>query len=650
MQTQTEKPVRTNRSRERGRAPAALEDNHRSATEVAAALRELESRLAAVEAALTVERRRAAEARREADEAKRKAAEAQQALAERRDVAEKQTHGPKPGTDLANLPTTMFGLTPFVGWRMADVAAASRQMIGQAGRQPALIFKWYANYLLEMSRVLAGQSTREPDPKDKRFIDTTWKSNAWYRMVLQAYLAWRDSLNGIVNDLDLAQQDAARARFVLSLFTDALAPTNSMLGNPAAIKTLFETGGTSLQRGMAHMIEDLVNNGGLPAQVNMKAFTVGKDLGISPGAVVFKTDMFELIQYKPTTPQVHSRPTLIIPPQVNKFYVMDLSPGKSLVQHLLNSGIQVFIVSWRNPSPEHRDWGFDAYDQAILQAIDVVRSIADSADVNILGACLAGMALATLLSYLATHGDRRVHSATFMVTVFDLGVQSTMTLFSTRETLEAAKLMPRMKGVVEGKDLARVFAWLRPNDLIWNYWVNNYLNGNEPPAFDVLFWNNDTTRLPAKVHAEMLDLFESNPFMHPSTLEVLGAPVDLSKVTIDTYLVAGITDHIVPWHACYGATQVLGGKRRFILSNSGHIQAILNPPGNPKATYFVNSRYPHDPEQWRATAEQRTGSWWDDYRDWVCQHAGELKPAPQELGSEQFPAGTPAPGTYVFEP
>jgi polyhydroxyalkanoate synthase len=329
---------------------------------------------------------------------------------------------------------------------------------------------------------------------------------------------------------------------------------------------------------------------------------------------------------------------------------MDLSPNKSLVRYLVANGQQVFTISWRNPTPEDREWGFDTYDRAILEAIDVVRAITENPDVNILGACLGGMTLASLLGYLAAREDRRIHAVSFVVTVLDANVESTMGLFATKETIAAAKQASRSKGVLEGQEMARVFAWLRPNDLIWNYWVNNYLIGKDPAAFDVLYWNNDTTRLPAKLHGDLLDLLETNAFTHPGTLEVLGTPIDLSKVTNDTYIIAGITDHITPWQGCYATTQLLGGKVTFILSNSGHIQAILNPPGNPKASYFVNDRYPADPGQWQTGAQKRSGSWWEDWRDWLGKRAGEKKAAPQALGNEQYQPGTPAPGTYVFEP
>jgi polyhydroxyalkanoate synthase len=613
-----------------------LEEERHKAAAAQAALEDLQRRLAAVEEALAQERE--------------KVAIAQRAVAEQRPAATTHTGTSEQTVEQMSAGEAAFGIMPFVGFRGTDILNVSRQMIEQAIKQPPSLLKHYTNFLLDMGRVMTGQSTIEPDSKDKRFLDEVWKTNPFYHLYLQTYLTWERSLNAFLDDADLDKKDADRARFVLSLFTDTVAPTNTLLGNPAAMKKMYETGGASLVRGLTHMIEDLANNGGLPSQVNMKAFQVGKDLALSPGAVVFQNEVLELIQYQPTTPQVYQRPLIIVPPQVNKFYVMDLSPNKSIVRYLVANGVQVFAISWRNPTPQQREWGFETYDRAILEAMEAARAITASPDVNIVGSCLGGMTLATLLGHLAALGDQRIHAVTFFVTVLDTNVESTMGLFATKETIAAAREASRLRGVVEGQEMARVFAWLRPNDLIWNYWVNNYLIGNDPAAFDVLYWNNDTTRLPAKLHGELLDLYETNLFTHPGKLEVLGTPIDLSKVTNDTYLVAGITDHITPWQGCYATTQLLGGNVRFILSNSGHIQALLNPPGNPKASYFVNDRYPADPQQWLARAKKQAGSWWEDWRDWLGQHSGEQKATPGELGNKQYQPGRPAPGSYIFEP
>jgi polyhydroxyalkanoate synthase len=616
--------------------PAALQKEQRKAASAQAAVEDLQRRLAAVEEALAEERQ--------------KAAAAQQALAEQRQAAVAPPEVSEATAEQVQASEAAFSLMPFVGFRGMDLFNVSQQLAEQAIKQPPLVLKHYTDFLLEMGRVMTGQSTIEPNATDKRFIDEVWETNPFYHALLQTYLTWQQSLSAFIDDADLDKKDADRARFVLSLFADTVAPTNTLLGNPAAMKQMYETGGASLVKGLTHMIEDLANNGGLPSQVDMKAFQVGKDLGISPGSVVFKNEMFELFQYKPATQEVYRRPLLLVPPQVNKFYVLDLSPSKSIVRYLVDNGLQVFAISWRNPTPKQREWGFAAYDRGILEAIDAVRAITESPDVNIVGSCLGGMTLATLLGHLAALGDRRIDAVTFLVTVLDTSVESTMGLFATKETVAAAREASRLRGVVEGQEMARMFAWLRPNDLIWNYWVNNYLIGKDPAAFDVLYWNNDTTHLPAKLHGDLLDLFETNAFAHPGSLEVLGTPIDLSNATNDAYIVAGITDHITPWQGCYATTQLLGGKVTFILSNSGHIQALLNPPGNPKASYFVNDRYPADPDQWLANAQKRAGSWWVDWRDWLGQRSREKKAAPQELGNEQYQPGTTAPGTYVLEP
>lgn len=623
--------------RGQGQAQSPREEQHATA-DAQAAVDDLKRQLAALEASLAEERQ--------------KAVEAQRTLMEQLQAREKPAKAPEPEptTEQTRAEENSFGLMPFIGFSNTDLLSISQKVVEQTIKQPPLLLKHYTDFLNRMGQVATNQAAIKPDSKDKRFIDEVWSSNPFYQMYMQTYLTWQQSLKAFIDDAGLDKKDAERAHFALSLYVDAVAPTNTLLGNPAAIKKMFQTGGTSLVKGLTHMLEDLANNGGLPAQVDMKAFQVGKDLALSPGSVVFRNNVLELIQYQPKTPQVYRRPLLIVPPQVSKYYVLDLSPNKSLVEYLVANGIQVFAISWRNPTPEHREWGFEAYDQAVMEAIDAVRSITESPDINIVGACLGGMTMAMLLGYLTARKDQRIHTATFLVTVLDSNAEITLGLFATKDTIEAAKRLSRLRGVVEGQEMARAFAWLRPNDLIWNYWVNNYLIGNDPAAFDVLYWNNDTTRLPARLHGELLDLFETNAFTRPGALEILRTPIDLSKVTNDTYVVAGITDHITPWQACYGTTQLLGGQVKFVLSNSGHIQALLNPPGNPKASYLANDRYPADPEQWLAGAQKRSGSWWEDWLNWLHVRAAEQKPAPQRLGNEKYPPGTPAPGIYVFEP
>src|SRR5712692_3740040 len=343
---------------------SALQKEQRKAAAAQAAVEDLQRRLAAVEEALAQERQ--------------KADEAQQALAPQPQTAATRAETPEPPAEQMPGGEAAFGLMPLVGFRRTDFFDVSQKIAQQAIQQPLLPMKNYSNFMLEMGRVMTGQSIIEPDAKDKRFTDETWKSNPFYRMYLQTYVTWEQSLNAFVNDANLDKKDADRARFVLSLFADTVAPTNTLLGNPAAMKQMYETGGASLVKGLTHMLEDLANNGGMPSQVDMKAFQVGKDLATSPGAVVFTNEVLVLIQFKPATQEVYGRPLLVVPPQVNKYYVMDLSPNKSLAKYLVANGLQVFTISWRNPTPEYREWGFETYDRAILEEIDAVRAITSS--------------------------------------------------------------------------------------------------------------------------------------------------------------------------------------------------------------------------------------------------------------------------------
>ena len=378
----------------------------------------------------------------------------------------------------------------------------------------------------------------------------------------------------------------------------------------------------------------------------------GRNVAATPGAVVFRNELLELIQYAPTTPDVHERPLLIVPPQINKYYVFDLAPARSIVQWALQSGVATFVVSWRNPTRDHAESGLDAYVEALEQAVDAVREIAGSRDVNLFGACSGGITLSALLGHLAARRARKVHSATLAVCVLDMSAVrgTTAGLFVTPATIAAAKAASRKRGVVLGTDLARMFAWMRPNDLVWNYVVNNYLLGNEPPAHEILFWNNDSTRLPAQLHADFLDLFEANPFSRPGKLRVRGRKIDLAKVGIDTYVVGGLTDHITPWQGVYRTARLFGSARStFVLAHGGHVQSLVNPPGNKRSWFAASPARAATPEAWLARREKTEGSWWPHWREWIRTRSGPVKPAPSGLGSERHVPLAAAPGTYVLE-
>ena len=536
-----------------------------------------------------------------------------------------------------------------VGVRGRDLLSTMRLLAAQGLKNPVRSGRHLLAFGGQLGRVLLGDTLHKVNPQDARFADPTWHLNPFYRRSLQAYLAWQKQLAAWIDDSDLSADDRARARFLASLMSDALSPSNSPL-NPQALKELFNTGGSSAFKGLRHLLDDLLHNDGLPSQVSKHAFEVGRNLACTPGAVVFRNELLELIQYKPMSEKQYLRPLLIVPPQINKYYIFDLSNDKSFVQYALKNGLQTFMISWRNPDPRHREWGLSSYVQAVEEAVDACRAITGSKDVNLLGACAGGLTIAALQGHLQARRQlRKVASATYMVSLLDSQIDSPAMLFADEETLESAKRRSYQQGVLDGRDMAKVFAWMRPNDLIWNYWVNNYLLGNEPPVFDILYWNNDTTRLPAALHGEFIDMFQTNPLTRPGALEVCGTPIDLKQVTCDFFVLAGTTDHITPWDSCYKSAHLFGGKCEFVLSNSGHIQSILNPPGNPKARYMTNSAMPLDPKAWQESSTKHADSWWLYWQTWLSERSGETKNAPRALGNKKFPAGEAAPGTYVHE-
>jgi polyhydroxyalkanoate synthase len=540
---------------------------------------------------------------------------------------------------------------PLVGVRGQDILDSGRLLIGQILSNPVAAAQQYLSLLAELGRIAVGASELAPDAKDRRFADPAWKESIAYRSLAQSYLAWGSALYRLLDEAKLDKRDAERARFAVSLIVDAMSPTNSLAGNPAALKKLVDTGGTSLMHGLENFIGDLVHNGGLPAQVDTRSFAVGKNLATTPGAVVYRSPVMELIQYRPIGEEVYKRPLLIAPPQINKFYVFDLAPGKSIIRYCLEGNLQAFAISWKNPTPAERHFGIETYVVALEEAVDVMRDITGSEDVNIWGSCSGGITVSAFLAHLAARGERKVHSATVAVCLLDMAATQNTTagLFVNAESIIAAKSASRLAGVVEGQELARMFAWMRPNDLIWNYWVNNYLLGNAPPAFDVLYWNNDTTRLPARLHADFLDLIDANPFVNTGRLDVHGTPLDMRLLDLDSYVVAGLTDHITPWQGCYNTAKLYGGRSSFVLANSGHIQSLINPPGNPKACFWTGAASPVDAEIWLEQAEKHSGSWWPHWLDWIKDRSGDMTPTPAAPGSGQSQPFESAPGRYVME-
>ncbi|HEY3003041.1 MAG TPA: alpha/beta fold hydrolase [Kribbellaceae bacterium] len=502
----------------------------------------------------------------------------------------------------------------------------------------------------ELVKVAIGRSVRAPSKRDRRFKDPAWTYNPFLRRALQAYLASAETAETLLADAELDWADQEKMRFVVTNAIDALAPSNNPFLSPDAMKALIDTAGLSVLAGLRNLVSDLATPPRVPRMVEPDAFKVGRTLAVTPGAVVLRTEVFELIQYTPRAEKVRAVPLLIVPPVINKYYVADLAPGRSLVEYYLTQGLQVFMISWRNPDGRHRDWTFDTYGKAIDEAMDGVQRICRTEHLHLLATCSGGILASMLLGHLADEGRLdRVVTYTLMVTMLDSARAGLASAFADERAASAAIAMSASRGYLDGRALAEVFAWLRPTDLIWTYWINNYLQGRPAPAFDVLYWNADTTRMAAGVHRDFVNSALTNALTKPGEAAMLGSRIDLGKVTVPSYVIAGIADHICPWQACYRSTQLLGGENKFVLSTAGHIASIVNPPDNPKATFQVNEHNPPDPAEWLKSATTVPGSWWPDHAAWLNERGGKLVAAPAELGGAGLNPMEPAPGTYVFD-
>jgi len=533
--------------------------------------------------------------------------------------------------------------------RFRPDGASLRLAVGLA-RRPQRVASGAALLGAELARIAAGRSQVVPERRDRRFADPAWTQNPLLKRAMQGYLATGQAAEQLLTSTDLDWRDGERLRFVLSNLIAAASPSNNPLLNPAALKALVDTGGLSAVRGIRSLVSDLATAPRVPAMVEPGAFEVGKDLAVTPGSVVYRTEMFELIQYAPTTEQVSKYPLLIVPPMINKFYITDLAPGRSMTEYLVGQGHQVFTISWRNPDYRHKDWDLDSYGSAVVDALTVVRAITKAAKASICALCSGGIVSSMVAAHLSALGQLdTVASLCLGVTVLDQARAGTAGAMIDEATATAAMAASRARGYLDGRTLAEVFAWLRPDDLIWNYWVNNYLQGRPPPAFDILSWNADTTRLPAALHHDFIELALANALVTPDASTMLGSPVDLSKVDSDAYVVAGIADHLCPWQSCYRTTQLLGGQVTFVLSTSGHIASMVNPPDNPKATFQVAADNPADPAQWLAEAAAVSGSWWPHYSSWLATRSGGTRKSRARAGSKEYAVLCPAPGTYVHD-
>ncbi len=533
--------------------------------------------------------------------------------------------------------------------RFAPDASTAKLLAGLA-RHPGTTARRLGSLAAESSRILRGTSTLAPSRRDRRFADEAWTANPALRRLVQLYLAGGQTAEQLVSDAGLGWRDEQRMRFLTENLIEAMAPSNVPLMNPESAKATIDTAGANLARGGAQLLRDLGSSPRIPEMVDRSAFEVGYNIAVTPGTVVLRTEVFELIQYTPQTEQVRDVPLLVVPPTINKYYALDLAADRSLVEFLVREGQQVFVMSWRNPDARHAKWNFDTYVQAILDALDAVERVSNTDRTVLAGICSGGILASITAAYLAATGrPDRLAAFALAVTVIDNAHAGMASALGSRRLANAAKAVSRRRGYLDGRALAEVFAWLRPGDLVWNYWVNNYLLGKKPPAFDILFWNADTTRMPAGLHADFVDLAMGNQLVTGGALTVLGVPIDLSRIDTDAYIVAGIADHITPWQNCYRTTQLLGGSTRFVLSTSGHIAALVNPPGNPKASFQVNKANPADPEEWVKSAETQAGTWWNDASAWLAERCGALRPAPEQLGGGGLRPIVEAPGTYVFD-
>jgi polyhydroxyalkanoate synthase len=484
---------------------------------------------------------------------------------------------------------------------------------------------------------------------DKRFAAAEWQGNPAYRTLKDIYLLASDWLLRQTSEADdLIPAERQRLDFHLRQFVDAMSPTLLLASNPVALRRAVETGGASLAEGVRNLLRDLKE--GKLSMVDATAFAPGRNLALTPGKVVFRNRLIELIQYSPSTETVHEIPLMIIPPWINKFYIMDMQPKNSMVRFLVGQGFTVFMLSWRNPDASMEDTSIEDYmDLGPLAASEVVRDITGSRTVNVMGYCIGGTLLAMTLAWLAMKGDGQFNSATFMVSLQDFTKVGDTAVFLGDETIDFIEQQMMERGYLDSREMSNMFNLLRSNDLIWSNVVNNYLLGQKPPAFDLLYWNSDGTRMARAAHIWYLrNTYSENNLMHPGKVHLKGEPLDLGRIRLDIYAVGAEKDHIVPWDAAWRITQLAGGQVRFVLASSGHIAGMINPPGG-KGTYWVSGGQAMDsPEAWRKAAERVDGSWWTDWSHWLAIHAGE-KVALPSMGSAAHPPMLDAPGSYVLE-
>ena len=536
-----------------------------------------------------------------------------------------------------------------------DLVQTAGSVVRGAITAPGAVARSSLGFLSELGLLAAGEESLEPAPGDRRFKDEAWSNSRVYSSLLQSYLAFCRSLERYAQRSSDDPRQAERIRFLMSQIADAVAPTNFLLGNPLAVRTARETRGMSLLRGARNLAGDVVARRPIPSQVDRSAFEVGRNLAVTPGNVVLRTEMFELIQYAPQTPQVHELPILIVPSIVNKFYIFDLAPERSVVEYFVRAGLTVFMIGWRNPQPRHDRWGMTEYQDAVEAAIDGTTSIRGVNKVNLWAVCGAGPVAVSLAGHYAARRRRRINSLLLFVAPLDTEAMAqapSIGAFIDKDSPAApAPIARRMRQRrITARDFTLLFSMLRANDLIWNYWVSDYLLGKTPPAFDVLYWNEDATGMTAQFNHDFAQFADDNPLVTRGAMEVRGKPIaDLAKLGFDSYVIGAKNDHLCIWQSVYRSAQLLSPRSQFVLGNSGHTQTIVCPPGNRKASFSTNPDQSGPADEWLAGSARHEGSWWDHGVAWTVERSGALIEAPAAPGSDELPALTEAPGTYVHE-
>jgi polyhydroxyalkanoate synthase len=546
------------------------------------------------------------------------------------------------------------GAGPMVGSEEIDVHIGDRRFT----TGPLAWLRAHSAYWQHLSALCAStlstaagagpqQPVVEPKHDDRRFSADEWSTNAWYSVVKQTYLLNARLLEDLIESAALDEKEKHRLRFFSGQFIDSMSPANFAATNPEAMRLALESSGESLRAGLNNLIGDLQR--GTISITDQTAFEVGRNVAVSEGAVVFENDLFQLIQYAPLTDKVALRPLVIVPPCINKFYILDLQPANSFVRFACEQGMTVFIVSWRNPGAEMRHTTWDDYlEHGVMKALELARVICGTDKVNALGWCVGGTLLASALAVLRARGDETVASMTLLTTMLDFRDPGDLGVFIDEQGVSLREQSLGRGGLLRGQELGFAFQTLRPNDLIWPYVVGNYLKGQAPAAFDLLYWNADATNLPGPMYAWYLrNMYLENNLHIPNRLTMCGTPVDLGRIDMPAYVLATQEDHIVPWQSAYRTTQLVSGETQFVLGASGHIAGVVNPASKNRRSYWVGNSSPDDAELWLASAESQAGSWWVHWMAWLEPHAGEQVNARRKLGNGRHKPIEPAPGRYV---